>query len=456
MHKLLPNSKFRVGIIAIVFYAIFTTGFATAAPVKVGAEVLNESGYTSLLGKRVGLITNHTAVIGDKQIVDIMLASGKVKLVAIFAPEHGFRGITEDGVKIVTVRDELTGAPVYSLYGATMKPTPEMMRGIDVLVFDIQDIGAPFYTYISTMGLAMQAAAEMHIPFVVLDRPNPLGGKYVSGPVLEDEQISFTGKYPIPIAHGMTVAELALMIKGERMLPSLETLDLQVIEMSGWHRGMNWPETGLKWIRTSPNIPDYETALLYAGICLFEGTSVAVGRGTMEPFKMVGYPGVNSVKLTNTLNNRKLPGVRFESITFTPKSIPGMSSRPAYKGMEIPGLRITVTAPHLYQSVETSVHILSALYSSLGDKGRERFFSRVGFDHLSGTSSLRFAIERGLPVEEIIAAWNGELERFLDRRGVTSHAELGKLFHPISGGKDGFVPSCNRRIASPEQLGINC
>ena len=413
-----PIRSFIIVTLALIYFALIVPAPPAAASlVKVGAEMLYESGYTDLIGKRIGLITNHTAVIGKKQIVDLMFASGKVQLVAIFAPEHGFRGLKEDGVTIVERRDELTGVPVYSLYGAATKPTPEMMRGIDILLFDIQSIGARFYTYISTMGLAMQAAAEMKIPFVVLDRPNPLGGEYVSGPVLEKEQISFTGKYPIPVAHGMTIGELALMIKGERMLPELEGLDLRVIKIAGWQREMQWPETGLKWIRTSPNIPDFETALLYPGMCLFEGTSASVGRGTLGPFKLMGFPGIKADELAKALNNRKLPGVRFEPVSFAPRSIPGMSSSPAYQGKEIAGIRIIVTERHLLQSVETAVHILSTLYNSLDNKDRERFFSRSGFDHLAGTSSLRLAVERGLPPEGIIAGWNDELDRFSEIRG---------------------------------------
>ena len=403
-------------LVLLLVTTLFALPSYATSSIKVGAEVLSDHDYSDLSGKRVGLVTNHSAVVGEKQIVDHFFASGKVKLTAIFAPEHGYRGQKEDGVKIGCSIDELTGIPVNSLYGAVVKPTPEMMRGIDVLVFDIQDIGARFYTYISTMGLAMQSASEMHIPFIVLDRPNPLGGEYVAGPVLEKEQTSFTGEYPIPIAHGMTIGELALMIKGERMLPGLEDLDLRIIKIAGWKRGMQWQETGLKWVRTSPNIPDFETALLYPGICLFEGTSVSVGRGTLEPFKIIGLPGINSGELAMALNKRNLPGVMFDQTTFTPRSIRGMSSSPVYQNREIPGIRITITDRHKFKSVETSIHILSILYSSLCNKEREKFFSRSGFDHLAGTSTLKLAIERGLPTGEIISGWKNQMDKFLEKR----------------------------------------
>ncbi len=410
------NLNFAVIALMSLAFLICVSNSRAASPVKVGAQVLHEDGYADILGKHVGLVTNHSAVVDGTHLVDLLHASGKVRLVSLFAPEHGIRGLEEDGVNIGERKDERTGVPVYSLYGTLKKPTPEMLRGLDLLLFDIQDIGARFYTFISTMGLAMQAAAEAHIPFVVLDRPNPLGGEYVAGPVLEEGYASFVGVYPVPVAHGMTVGELALMIKGERMLPGLEGLDLRVIKMSGWRRGMQWPETGLKWVRTSPNIPDFETALLYPGICFFEGTSASVGRGTLEPFKLVGFPGINAGELADRLNRKNLPGARFESVTFTPKSIPGMSSSPKYQGQEISGIKIIITDQHLYRPVETAVHLICALYGSLGNRDRERFFQGAGFDHLAGTHSLRLAIERGVPPEEIIAAWKEELELFVMKR----------------------------------------
>ena len=410
------NLNFAVIALMSISFLIRVSNSHAASPVEVGAQVLHEGGYAVLLGKHVGLVTNNSAVVDGTHLADLLHASGKVRLVSLFAPEHGIRGLEEDGVNIAEKKDERTGVPVYSLYGTLKKPTPEMLRGLDLILFDIQGIGARFYTFISTMGLAMQAAAEAHIPFVILDRPNPLGGEYVAGPVLEEGYASFVGEYPVPVAHGMTVGELALMIKGERMLPGLEGLDLRVIRMSGWRRGMQWPDTGLKWVRTSPNIPNFETALLYPGICFFEGTSASVGRGTQEPFKLVGFPGINSGELADHLNRKNLPGARFESVTFTPKSIPGMSSTPKYQGQEISGIKIIITDQHSYRPVETAVHLICALYGSLGNRDRERFFQGAGFDHLAGTHSLLLAIERGVPPEEIIAAWIEERELFVKKR----------------------------------------
>ena len=387
-----------------------------ASAVRVGAGVLRDDGYGELAGKRVGLVTNRAAVVDGIPVAEQIAASGTVRLAALFAPEHGLHGAKEDGEKVGEEVDERSGVRVYSLYGGVRKPTPEMLHNLDILVYDIQGVGARFYTYISTMGLAMQAAAEAHLPFVVLDRPNPLGGEYLSGPVLEPAYGSFVGEYPIPVTHGMTAGELALMIKGERMLPGLETLDLRVVRMSGWHRGMQWPETGLAWVRTSPNIPDFETALLYPGVCLLEGTSASVGRGTREPFKLVGFPGLDADELARRLNSRNLPGVRFEPASFVPRSIPGMSSDPRFRDRKTPGVRIVVTDPRVCRPVETGLNLLSIAYAMLGKGDRETFFRKEGFDLLSGTAGLRQAVEKGAAPDEIVASWSEGLARFAEKR----------------------------------------
>ncbi len=395
---------------------ILSTTLADAgSSIKTGAKVLYESGFTELKGKRVGLITNHTALVDGTHLIDLMHACG-VQLVALFAPEHGLRGLKEDGERIAEGVDQSTELHVYSLYGKVKRPDPEMLRGLDILLFDIQGIGTRFYTYISTMGLAMQAAAAAHIPFMVLDRPNPLGGEYVAGPLLKEGFGSFVGEYPIPVAHGLTIGELALMIKGERMLPGLDDLDLRVIRMQGWQRGMQWPETGIAWVRTSPNIPDFETALLYPGICLLEGTAASVGRGTQEPFKLVGFPGIDARELAKRLNDKNLPGVRFEPTQFTPRSIPGMSSDPKFRDRPITAVRISVTNPRAYRPVETGVQLVCSLYGALPDKERGTFFRQTGFDHLAGTAALRTAIEAGAAPEEILAGLHADTELFIEKR----------------------------------------
>ncbi len=269
---------------------------APPQPVATGADRLAASGFAALAGKRVGLITNQTGRVGDEHLADALSRAPNLKLAAIFAPEHGFRGQAEAGASVRSGRDAKTGVPIHSLYGATRKPTQAMLRGVDVLVFDIQDVGARFYTYISTMGLAMQAAAAARIPFVVLDRPNPLGGEYVSGFVLEPPCRSFVGQYPIPIVHGLTVGELARMIQGERWLDGLEALELSVVEMQGWRRSMRWPQTQREWVATSPNIPSFEAALVYPGIGIVGEAEVSEGRGTPTPFSLFAAPWLDAAR----------------------------------------------------------------------------------------------------------------------------------------------------------------
>ena len=386
-----------------------------AVPVKTGAQVLAESGFALLDGKRVGLIVNHTARVGEAHLIDLVHDAPNVELRALFGPEHGLRGAIEDGVEITDGRDDRTGVPVYSLYGQTRKPTPAMLGDIEILVFDIQDVGARFYTFISTMGLAMQAAAEVGLPFVVLDRPNPLGGAYTSGFVLEPEHTSFVGQYPIPIAHGLTVGELARMIQGEGLLPGLENLQLDVVEMEGWQRSMLWPETGLPWINTSPNVPGFETALVYPGACFFEATAASEGRGTETPFTLLGAPWADGQALADTLNARGLPGIRFEAATFSPRPIEGMDTNPKLEGQSLQGIRHVVTDGQTFRPVETGIHVLHAFYHQAPDVNT--FLTRQAWlTRLSGTTHLGAMLAQGVPPRAIIAAWQEEVEAFRERR----------------------------------------
>ena len=304
-----------------------------------------------------------------------------------------------------------------SLYGATEKPTPDMLSGLDILVFDMQDIGVRYYTYISTMGLAMQAAATAGIPFVVLDRPNPLGGAYVAGFMLERPLASFIGRYPIPQAHGMTAGELARMIKGERMLRGLETLNLSVIPLSGWQRTMQWPDTALDWIATSPNIPTFETALAYAGTGLFEATSANEGRGTTAPFLMLGHPGIDARRVVAQVEAARLPGVRIEAVRFTPRRIKGTASRPRFADIAIPGVRLTITAPRAYQPVETAIHVLVAFDRALRAQGSIGLIDKADdFNRIAGSKRLLDFLDRDANAVEIIASWQAEVAAFKQAR----------------------------------------
>jgi uncharacterized protein YbbC (DUF1343 family) len=386
---------------------------APPRPVTTGAEALAASGFAALAGKRVGLITNQTGRVGAEHLADLLSTAAGVKLTAIFAPEHGFRGTAEAGVSVRRGVDARTGAPIHSLYGASKKPTPAMLRNVDVLVFDIQDVGARFYTYISTMGLAMQAAAAARIPFVVLDRPNPLGGEYVSGFVLEPPLRSFVGEYPIPIVHGMTVGELARMIKGEAWLGGLGALDLQVIEMQGWQRSMRWPQTERAWVATSPNIPTFEAALVYPGIGIVGEAEVSEGRGTPTPFSLFGAPWLDGPRMAARLNTLGLAGVKFQRETFTPRSIAGVAAHPRFVGTSLSGVRVVVTDVALVQPLEVGVHVLCAIAAEARSKGVAPLFGNLKMLHaIAGTKRLLRMLDSGSDGAAIIAAWQAEVAQF--------------------------------------------
>ena len=321
--------------------------------VQLGADVLIEKHLDLLAGKRVGLITNHTGRLSDGRLLKDVLLEKRVEVVALFAPEHGLLGKTGAGEEVGDDRDS-AGIPVYSLYGSTKKPTVEMLHSIDLLIYDIQDVGVRFYTYISTMGLAMEAAAEQRIPFVVLDRPNPLGGLRVEGPLMEDSLKSFLGLYPIPVVYGLTCGELALMIVGEGWLGSSVKPEVIVIAMEGWKRKMAWGETGLAWIPPSPNIPDAATALCYPATCYIEATNLSEGRGTGEPFRLIGAPFIDGESLAKSLESLAIPGVTFEASTFTP-----VSSK--HKGSLCGGVRMRITNPASYQAVDTGLKLLQEI-----------------------------------------------------------------------------------------------
>jgi uncharacterized protein YbbC (DUF1343 family) len=383
--------------------------------VMIGARILAGNGFAELHGRRVGLITNHTSMVGEHHLADLMHQSPEVELVALFAPEHGIRGTADAGAEITTETDSGTGLTVHSLHGETYKPTPEMLDGIDILVFDMQDVGTRFYTYINTMGLAMQAAASAGIGFMVLDRPNPIGGR-VEGFTLEPGHTSFIGMYEIPATHGMTIGEIALMLKDVPLLDGLEGLDLTVIAMKGWSREMLWPDTGLEWIPPSPNIPDFETAVIYPGACFFGSVSGNEGRGTMEPFRLVGTLWGDPVSLAADLNDRELPGLRFEPVTYSPQSIPGMSTTPRLLGQTVHGVRQVVTDPYGVRSVEAGVHLMHAFYHQAPDSLKSEFFVVAPMLRISGTPKLYRMIEDGYSPSEITESWSEDVVRFMEMR----------------------------------------
>jgi uncharacterized protein YbbC (DUF1343 family) len=373
--------------------------------VRPGIEVLLADSSHLVAGQRVGLITNHTGIARDgTHSIDLLRGAG-VMLAALYGPEHGIRGDAQDTVQVPSGRDERNGLPLYSLYGASLKPTPEMLAGIDILLFDIQDIGARYYTYVSTMALAMQAAAEEGIPFVVLDRPNPIGGELVQGNVLEPEHSSFVGLYPVPMRHGMTVGELARLFNDHFGIGA----ELHVVPVAGWKRSQWFDDTGLPWVPTSPNMPSLESATHYPGTCLFEGTNLSVGRGTDVAFQIVGAPWLDGVALAERLNAYALPGVRFEPAAFTPRD-PGDGK---YDGVEVYGVRFIVTDRRAYDPTVAGV---AALIESRRLAGPQWKWYPGHFDRLAGTTRLREGIEAAGDLEDLVSAWGRELAAFLPLR----------------------------------------
>ena len=387
--------------------------------VQTGAQRLVDTGFAALDGMRVGLVTNHTARVdtadgGPAHLIDRLHAAPTVIVGALFGPEHGIRGDAEAGAGVSGGLDATTGAPVYSLYGRSKKPTPAQLRGLDALVFDMQDVGARFYTYVSTMGYAMQAAAEAGIPFVVLDRPNPIGDR-AEGFLMEPRHESFVGLYPIPVTHGLTVGELARMIAGERMRPGLDGLDLRVVEMEGYRRGMPWEETGLGWVPPSPNVPDVETARVYAGTAFFEGTTASEGRGTRVPFTHVGAPWVDAEALAAELNGAGLEGVRFEPADFVPADLPGQATDPKWEGERVTGVRLVVTDPAAFRPVTTGITVVDAVYRQASGSARRDYFKADWLAKLGGTDRLRAMLVSGAGPAAVVAAWDAEAAAFADR-----------------------------------------
>ena len=366
--------------------------------VMLGDEVLLERRRDLVAGNRVGLITNPSGVTADlRSTADLLYEAEDVQLVALFGPEHGIRGNVADGATIASSVDEVTGVPMYSLYGPVKKPTEEMLRGLDVLLFDIQDVGVRFYTYIYTMAYAMEACGDAGIPFVVLDRPNPLGGNAVAGNLLDMRFRSFVGNYPIPLRYGMTVGELARLLNEEYALGA----DLTVVPMMGWTRDMLFEDTGLPWVPPSPNMPSFATAIVYPGTCLVEGTSISEGRGTTSPFQQIGAPYVDGRRLSDHLTEQRFPGVLFRPLSFTPRFS-------KYEGELCGGVYVHVLDADAFEPVRTGLGMVAALRTLYPDD----FGWRPHFDLLMGTDAVRLAIEEGVSVDEIMEGWAAEREGF--------------------------------------------
>ncbi|GAA0469666.1 exo-beta-N-acetylmuramidase NamZ domain-containing protein [Alkalibacillus silvisoli] len=375
-----------------------------AKQLEIGVEVLLDEQKDLIEGKNVGLITNPTGVDPElNSIVDTLFNDPDVNLTALYGPEHGVRGDAQAGEYVEYYIDEETGLPVYSLYGETRKPTPEMLDDIDVLLFDIQDVGTRFYTYIYTMAFAMEAAEENDVEFVVLDRPNPINGLDVAGPVLDDDYSSFVGEYEIPLRHGMTVGELANLFNEEFEIGA----DLTVVEMDSWKRYMYYDDTDLEFVLPSPNMPTLDTAVVYPGAALIEGTNVSEGRGTTKPFELIGAPFIDSTDLAAHLNEQDLPGVTFRAASFTP-------TFSKHAGDLSHGIEIHVTDQRSYKPIETGLHIVKSIH----DMYPEDFEFRADgfFGNLIGNGWVQEAIENGESVDSIIEQWQDDLDEFKELR----------------------------------------
>ncbi len=378
---------------------------AAAGPFALGIDVLTKDGFPLLRGRRVGLITNHTSLSGNgtKTRVVLQRALGR-GLTTLYTPEHGLDGREPAGYKVSSRRDPVTGLLAYSLYGSTRKPTPAMLSGIDVLVFDLQDIGSRSYTYISTMALAMEAAGENGKDFVVLDRPNPLGGQRVQGPPLEQRWKSFVGQVPVPYVHGLTTGELARMINGQGWINARPRLT--VVPMRGWQRWMTWRDTGLRWMPTSPNIPKAESPFYYVATGMLGGLDgVDIGIGTGRPFEYAGGKGIHPAEFASMLNRMQLPGVRFAPYTSAKKS--------GFGGVQI------FVDPH----GQTDLVALDVLLTSEVIRRSGGHPLRVtGGDTLNlfhkvyGSDRLWNDLKRSRPVGQIVGSWQPALARFASAR----------------------------------------
>ena len=377
--------------------------------VSIGAEQLIQHKVDSWKGKHIGIIANHTTLVDGVHLVDTLLSLG-LSVKKVFAPEHGFRGAADAGQKIQNSTDPQTGLPILSLYGKTRKPSEEFLSGLDIVVFDIQDIGSRHYTYIGTMTYAMEACAEQGKKIVVLDRPNP-NGWYVGGPILEAEHSSFIGMHSVPIVHGMTVGEYAHMVNEEGWLANGIQADLEVIPCTGYQHDMRWEETQLPWIAPSPNIPTEYAAYLYPAICWFEPTIVSVGRGTHEAFTFIGAPWFQRYAQARTTETYDSFGLAYEPFSFTPVSIPGKSTYPKYQDEECLGIRFTNRVPG-EQLLKAGVDLLKIMYEEAQQNNPEEAFFTGNFERWAGNTLLEEQIKTGEEVETIYSSWQDGLETF--------------------------------------------
>ena len=363
------------------------------SPVKLGLDVLLDEKIQLIKNKNIGLVTNNSGRdFKGISNYERLMRTKDVTLKVIFSPEHGLFGEAAAGEKVNYDGQIKTLPKVISLYGKNRKPTDTQLEGLDIIIYDIQDVGARFYTYISTLGLVMESAAKSNIKVLVLDRPNPLTGNKIEGPTLDLKYQTFVGYYPIPTRYGLTVGELALMINNEKWIEYQP--ELEVVKMRGWTKDLWYDETKLPWTKPSPNIPDLNTAIIYPGVCLLEATNVSEGRGTQKPFKKFGAPWINKQEISQELNNLNLPGVVFKPITFIPTPIKGMSNNPKYKNQVCHGAEIILTDRDKFLSVATGMNIIKIINEKypgklkIKDSGMNRLWGNAEFLNQLQTNDL--------------------------------------------------------------------
>ncbi len=398
-----------------------TTTEAPAVVVLTGAQRLADTDFAQFTGQRVGLIAHQNSIVDGGHLSNAIAESPNVELTALFGPEHGVRGDADAGVFVDDEIDPETGAPVFSLFGPTRKPTPASLADVDVLLYDLQDVGTRYYTYISTMGLAMQAAAEADIPFVVLDRPNPLGGQ-VGGGLLDQANSSFVGQYAIPDVYGLTSGELANYIVENDALAGIDGLELDIITLEGWDHSMVWDDTNLEWIPPSPAITNPDAALLYPATIYFEATNLSYGRGTEIPFQIVGAPWLDAEAVASELNARGLDGVSFTATQMTPELLVGITIEPAFLNETLPAVQLVVTDPSTIRPTEVGIHLLEVIFAAATEAGVDPLSRPEWLDQLSGSTRLRSALTTATAAEEIVA------QHLTERTQITALLEDARLY----------------------------
>jgi uncharacterized protein YbbC (DUF1343 family) len=397
----------------LILLFVFLITIPNNAQIINGADLLFSENLNLISGKKVGVVCNHTSLLADgKHLVDALLDQNNVSVKSIFTPEHGFKGSAEAGELIDYKKNLYKNIPIVSLYGKDRKPSKENLKDVEVLIFDIQDVGARFYTYISTMYYVLEAAGENNIPVIILDRPNPIGGNYVDGSVLDPNYKSFVGIAEIPTTHGMTVGELAKYFVGEKLISTWKNVSLNVISCKDWKREIP-TQYSSKWNSPSPNINSLETALVYPGICLIEGTNISEGRGTRFPFLQIGAPFFSSEDIIEKLELLKVEGAEFQTVTFIPEDLKEMATNPKFEGKTCYGIKIKIIDPNKFESVKFGVKLLYVLTKLYGNKIK---FNDSSFDRLAGTNILREQLNNQMMPDEIFAGWQKELTKFNKKR----------------------------------------